>query len=45
MLHEVLLAISMLITAFLGLNQGSLIAHVSDKATSTFRVVCFVSEG
>jgi hypothetical protein len=45
MLLEVLSAMSMLIVVFLSVNQGSLIAHFSDKATSTFRVVCFVGEG
>ena len=39
MFYEVLSAMSMLITVFLGVNQGSLIANVSDKATSTSMVV------
>ena len=45
MLHEVFSAMSMLITVLFGVNQGSLIALVPEKATSTFMVVCFVSEG
>jgi hypothetical protein len=42
--HEVTSAMSMLVTVFLGVNEDSLIVHVSDKTTSTFRVACFVGE-
>jgi hypothetical protein len=44
MLHEVSMAMFMLVAAFWCVNRECLVAHVSGKATTTFRVVCLVGE-